>query len=263
VQSGVGRLSAAAAPARPLGGVEHRGGRRLWATGPNRSGARNGAGYPATVLPPPSQSRQYRRTSHSPCGHTSSSRNGRRGWAAGRIRMPGSTMVPGEASWPATAAPDAIEPRSPTPPRTGERPVPSRRSWRLRLGCARWWRTSWPCAGRRSRSRAGCRWPTPMTRACASPMRPFTSASSCSTAGRFPVRFGAACGPVERCAIRGGGGSRRAGVSSSTCSRSGSGPSRSPTGSWLATGRVTWDQGKETAEHARFTTETGVAGVLL
>jgi DNA-binding CsgD family transcriptional regulator len=27
-------------------------------------------------------------------------------------------------------------------------------------GCGRWWRPSWRCGGRRSRSPAGCRWPT-------------------------------------------------------------------------------------------------------
>jgi hypothetical protein len=44
-------------------------------------------------------------------------------------------------------------------PRTGGRfawrTVPGRPGWPGARGCVRWWRPSWSCAGRRSRSRAG------------------------------------------------------------------------------------------------------------
>lgn len=59
--------------ARPLGGLEHRAGAASGQPEPNRSGARHGAGYPATVLPLTPQYRQYRRTSHRPSRPTSTS----------------------------------------------------------------------------------------------------------------------------------------------------------------------------------------------
>ena len=59
--------------ARPLGGLEHRAGAAPGQPEPNRSGARHGAGHPATVLPLTPQYRQYRRTSHRPSRPTSTS----------------------------------------------------------------------------------------------------------------------------------------------------------------------------------------------
>ena len=37
---------------------------------------------------------------------------------------------------------------------------PNLPSWWWSRGCGRWWRPSWRCGGRRSRSPGGCRWPT-------------------------------------------------------------------------------------------------------
>jgi hypothetical protein len=60
---------------------------------------------------------------------------------------------------------------------------PNLPSWCWSRGCGRWWRPSWPCGGRRSRSPAGCRWPTLPIRCCGCRTRPSTFRCSCRAGG--------------------------------------------------------------------------------
>jgi hypothetical protein len=76
----------------------------------------------------------------------------RPGWGGPRRRCRG--------SWPETAAATVTGPRPPTPRRASVPCGPRPPSWRSSRGCEQWWRPSWPCGGHRSRSPAGCRWPT-------------------------------------------------------------------------------------------------------
>jgi hypothetical protein len=105
-------------------------------------------------------------------------------------------------SWPETAAATAIGPRPPTPLRTSGPCGPSRPSWCCGRGYGRWWRPSWPCAGHRSRSRDGCRWPILRIRCCGCRTRPSTCRCSCRAGVRCAVSSSAVCGRGGRCAPR-------------------------------------------------------------
>jgi DNA-binding CsgD family transcriptional regulator len=86
---------------------------------------------------------------------------------------------------------------------------------------------------------AGCRWPIPTTQRCGSPMRPSTSACTSGAVGPSLVSCGVACALVGPYATRGESACRKDAASSSTPSRSASGPPRQTGGRcqgiWKAT----------------------------